>query len=154
MTVYDPVCVAANAACAIVRAAAYAVLAAAEAALRVADAALTLAIATFRTALKWVMDQQLLTRAAKLAAAVVQFAFDSILSILKGFSFGITKIWYDVNLSSITAGFISAGIELLVLGAKQTISFSINMKDLVQTAIDLARKFFPKVFDAVKRLVG
>lgn len=153
-TYYDVVCLAYNAGCSAIRKAAYAALAAAEAALRAADSALTFATNTFRSAIVHLMDQQLLSRAAKLAAAGVQFAFDRVKSVTNTFNFAIQKIWFDQPLTSVASGIIPAGIELTVFGTRQTISHPVNMKNLRDTAEKLARKYFPKVFSSLSSIVG
>ena len=99
-------------------------------------------------------DQQLLTQAARLAASAVKFAFNSVQGILSRFSIGITKVWFDVNLRSITAGAISVGIELIVFGSKQTISISLNLKNLSDTVTKLARKLLPSVFKQIEKIFG
>ena len=150
----EPVCTAANVACLPLRVAAFTTLSAATKALRLAEDALKAAIASLRQAVKLVMDQQILTRAARLAESSVRFVFDSVASVVNNLRFAIHKIWFDVYLHAITAGQITTGIEATVFATRQTFSFTINLRNTAETAKLIARKFFPKVFADFDKMFG
>ncbi|XP_065179207.1 uncharacterized protein LOC135809719 [Sycon ciliatum] len=148
----DPKCLAQNAVCAPLRGAAYAAKKTAEGSLGAANKALDTAQKGYLAAAAAVAKYNPALLAARAAVKAAKEAVNQILGILKAFSFTVDRIAFQMALGVAKKGFMEAKLDITASGQKAHLSFRINLKNIMETAWMLAKKFFTKIFDLLKKL--
>ena len=147
-----PKCLAKNTECLSRKATAKVGKTAASATLKSANKALATAQRGYMVAAKAFSNHNLALEAAKAAVALAEKAVSAITAITRHFSFKINAITFDVELGSATMGILAAHMDVTSGGNRHSFGLRINLKNIMSTAWELARKFFNKIFEWLKKL--
>ena len=148
VNVPDPVCLSQNVICHPIRAAAFLARKAAELVVSTASAGVSAAAAATDLASKAVKKARLLSRSAEVVKSGVQLTFDAITSAITAIftTFRVNEVCFDVGIGSVIGARIRVSLELVVLGSTHRFSATLNLKNILDFARNLARRFFKRFF--------
>ena len=147
-----PKCLLLNAACLPLRVAAEAAKKAATATLNAANKALETAQKGYMVAAKAFAEHNPILEAAKAIMSLAEKAVEEIVSLVDKFDFKINRILFKAELGATTKGTLAVKMDVATQGKQQTLGLRINMKNIMATAWEIAKKFFSKIFDWLKKL--